>query len=48
VLARFDDQVISYTDAASFALMKTRRCTRAISFDHDFVIAGFSLWAPEP
>jgi predicted nucleic acid-binding protein len=47
-LARFDDQVISYTDAASFALMKARRCKEAISFDHDFVVAGFSLWAGEP
>ena len=47
-LARFDDQVISYTDAASFALMKARRCKEAISFDHDFVVAGYSLWAGEP
>jgi hypothetical protein len=43
-LARFDDQVISYTDAVSFALMKARRCKQAISFDQDFVIAGYSLW----
>jgi uncharacterized protein len=47
-LARFDDQVISYTDAASFALMKRRRCKEAISFDQDFVVAGFSLWSGEP
>lgn len=47
-LARFHDQVISYTDASSFALMKARRCKVAISFDHDFVFAGFSLWEGEP
>jgi predicted nucleic acid-binding protein len=47
-LARFDDQVISYTDATSFALMTVRRCKVAISFDHDFVIAGFALWEGEP
>jgi predicted nucleic acid-binding protein len=43
-LGRFDDQVISYNDAVSFALMKARRCKQAISFDQDFVIAGYSLW----
>ena len=47
-LARFHDQVISYTDATSFALMTTRKCKVAISFDHDFVLAGFSLWDGEP
>ena len=43
-LAKLDDQVISYTDASSFALMKAHRCNHALSFDHDFVIAGFTLW----
>ena len=47
-MARFDDQVISYTDATSFAAMTARRCKRAISFDNDFVIAGFALWEGEP
>lgn len=47
-LARFHDQVISYTDASSFALMTARRFKVAISFDRDFVIAGFSLWEGEP
>lgn len=47
-LARFDDQVISYTDATSFAAMTARRCKVAISFDHDFIVAGFSLWEGEP
>lgn len=43
-LARLDDQRISYTDAVSFAVMETARCTAAISFDSDFAIAGFRLW----
>lgn len=47
-LSRFHDQVISYTDASSFALMKAHRCKAAISFDHDFVLAGFSLWEGAP
>ncbi len=47
-LAKFDDQLITYTDAASFALMTARRCKVALSFDHDFVLAGFALWEGEP
>ena len=47
-LAKFDDQLMTYTDAASFALMTARRCKVALSFDHDFVKAGFSLWEGEP
>ena len=47
-LTKFDDQVITYTDAASFALMTARRCKVALSFDRDFVLAGFSLWEAEP
>lgn len=47
-LARFHGQVISYTNASSFALMKARRCKVAISFDHDFGVAGFSVWSGEP
>ncbi len=43
-LAKFADQVISYTDAASFSLMKAHRCDTAVSFDHDFALAGFLLW----
>jgi uncharacterized protein len=43
-LARFHDQVISYADATSFALMTARHCKVAISFDRDFVLAGFTLW----
>ncbi|MBI3186064.1 MAG: PIN domain-containing protein [Myxococcales bacterium] len=41
---RLDDQVITYTDAVSFALMKASLCEAALSFDHDFTVAGFALW----
>lgn len=47
-LARLPDQVISYADATSFATMSARKCKVALSFDHDFVLAGFSLWEGEP
>ena len=43
-LAKLDDQVITYTDAVSFSVMKASRCTVALSFDHDFILAGYSLW----
>ena len=45
-LARLADQRITYTDAVSFAVMETARCTITMSFDHDFSLAGFSLWQP--
>jgi predicted nucleic acid-binding protein len=28
----------------SFAVMDATRCAGAMSFDHDFLLAGFSLW----
>ena len=34
------------TDAASFAVMEALRCTEALTFDHDSLIAGFSRWSP--
>lgn len=43
-LGKLADQVISYTDAASFAAMEANRCRHALSFDHDFELAGFTLW----
>lgn len=43
-LARLADQRITYTDAVSFAVMASSRCDAALSFDHDFVLAGFALW----
>lgn len=44
-MSELRDQVITYTDASSFSLMKANRCGVAFSFDHDFVLAGYSLWA---
>ena len=41
---RLADQRITYADAVSFAVMQTTRCTAALAFDHDFVVAGFTLW----
>ena len=43
-LERLADQSISYTDAVSFAVMDATRCNGVMSFDHDFLLAGFSLW----
>lgn len=44
VRIRTGDQVITYTDAASFALMKANDCTTVLGFDRDFEAAGFTLW----
>lgn len=41
-LTRLSDQTITYTDAVSFAAMSARGCHSALSFDRDFVIAGFA------
>lgn len=43
-LERLADQAISYTDAVSFAVMDATGCSGVMSFDHDFLLAGFSLW----
>ncbi len=43
-LKKLDDQIITYTDAVSFAVATATRCDAVIGFDRDFVIAGFSLW----
>ena len=45
-IAKLSDQVITYTDAVSFAVMEATHCTAVMSFDHDFVTAGFRLWQP--
>jgi len=40
-----------YLDDADLEQLETwsrERCTAALSFDHDFRIAGFSLWTAEP
>jgi len=44
-LARLDDQVITYTDAVSFAVVEATHCGAVLTFDHDFVVAGFQRFA---
>lgn len=46
-LDRLANQAITYTDAVSFAVMEGLRCAVALTFDHDFLVAGFSRWTPE-
>ena len=43
ILKQYDDQVFSYTDAVSFAVMKHFGIKQAFSFDQHFVTAGFIL-----
>ena len=43
-LAKLGDQVITYTDATSFAVMEAQKCRIAMTFDADFWIAGFEGW----
>jgi hypothetical protein len=43
-LARFSDQEVSYTDAVSFSVMERMRCRAVVTFDRDFVVAGFTPW----
>jgi predicted nucleic acid-binding protein len=45
-LDRLANHRISYTDAVSFAIMNASRCSMALGFDNDFVVAGFQLWRP--
>ena len=43
-LEKLSDQEITYADATSFAVMQAENCPAAITFDRDFVIAGFEVW----
>src|SRR3989442_14993170 len=46
-LERMAPRPITYTDAVSFAAMETLRCTAALTFDQDFLVAGFLRWRPD-
>lgn len=41
VLEKFSDQDLSFTDATSFAIMKSRKMRTAFTLDKHFAIAGF-------
>ena len=40
-LRQHDERSYSYVDATSFAFMRARRITEALTFDRDFSAAGF-------
>ena len=41
---RYDDKDFSFTDCASFVVMRHERLRDAFTFDHHFEQAGFRLW----
>lgn len=41
ILKKFSDQRLSFTDATSFAIMRTEGLKKALAFDEDFIKAGF-------
>jgi predicted nucleic acid-binding protein len=41
ILQHYQDQLFSYTDAVSFALMRQRNIEEAFAFDRHFTVAGF-------
>jgi len=43
-LERLAPRPVTYTDAVSFAVMESRKCTHVLGFDQDFAAAGFELW----
>ena len=42
-LEKFDDQLFSFTDAVSFAVMSDRGIREALALDHRFSAAGFTV-----
>jgi predicted nucleic acid-binding protein len=46
ILGRYQDQLFSYTDAVSFALMQGHGIEEAFAFDKQFAVAGFGLVPP--
>lgn len=47
-LERYADQPFSFTDAVSFALMRTRAIRTAFTFDAHFRVAGFEMLPETP
>jgi predicted nucleic acid-binding protein len=41
ILRRFSDQLFSYVDGCSFAIMRKRRIELAFAFDRHFSVAGY-------
>jgi uncharacterized protein len=41
LLAQYDDQAFSYVDATSFVTMRRLGIQEALTFDKDFLVAGF-------
>jgi predicted nucleic acid-binding protein len=46
IFVRHDDKTHSFTDCASFAVMRQMDIHQAFAFDHHFVQAGFALLPP--
>ena len=42
-LSRLGERHLSYTDAVSFAVLDASRCQAVLTFDQDFVVAGFRV-----
>lgn len=47
LLEKFGDHSLSFTDAASFVLMRQAKIGRVFGFDRHFTAGGFELW-PHP
>jgi predicted nucleic acid-binding protein len=41
---KYDDKAFSFTDCASFVVMRRERLVDAFTFDHHFTQMGFRLW----
>jgi uncharacterized protein len=46
-LAKMGDHRVTYADAVGFAVIEDLRCIGFLSFDSDFLLAGFRPWIPE-
>lgn len=47
-MTRYSDQDFSFADAVSFAVMKQRGITQALTLDRHFVTAGFAITPATP